>query len=213
MKTIQRLPIREQVYDAILGEILKGTYQHGDKLKDTDLALEYGISRTPVREALIRLEREGYLVNHLNRGFEVLRLDKKTGLEVYEIFAELQHFAITNTRSFAPDVLETMTKINDRFKEPSLSPYDRFQLDIEWHSLVMSQCDNKTLMEMLLPFKNKIMWYESQYLSKSGSITVSWNDHCDVQRFIKEKQFKKAAAALKRNCLRTRDIILNVNES
>lgn len=213
MKTIQRLPIREQVYDAILGEILKGTYQHGDKLKDTDLAQEYGISRTPVREALIRLEREGYLINHLNRGFEVVRLDKKTVLEVYELFAELQHFALIKTRSFAPDVLGTMEEINERFKEPSLSTYDRFQLDIEWHSLVMSQCDNKTLMEILLPFKNKVMWYESQYLSDTGSITASWNDHRDVQTFIKEKQFDKAAAALARNCLRTRDIIESTNES
>lgn len=213
MTAIQRLPIRDQIYDALLGEILKGTYRHGDKLKDTDLAREYGISRTPVREALIRLEREGYLVNHLNRGFEVVRLDKRSVLEIYEIFAELQHFALAQTRSFDDTVLKTMVKLNDRFKEPALSSYERFRLDIEWHSLVMSQCNNKTLLEILKPFENKVMWYESQYLSDAVSITVSWNDHRDVQVFIKEKQFDKAATALKRNCLRTRDIIESENEA
>ena len=213
MTTIQRLPIRAQVYDAILGEILKGTYRHGDKLKDTDLAREYGISRTPVREALIRLEREGYLVNHLNRGFEVVRLDMKTVLEVYEIFAELQHFALAQTRSFDPEVLESMTKINDQFKDPTLRSHERFQLDVEWHMLVMSQCGNNTLHEIIQPFKNKVMWYESQYLSDTASISVSWNDHQEVQRFIAEKQFEQAAAALRRNCLRTKDIIESAHGS
>jgi DNA-binding GntR family transcriptional regulator len=213
MTTIQRHPIRDQIYDAILGEILKGTYRHGDKLKDTDLAREYGISRTPVREALIRLEREGYLVNHLNRGFEVVRLDKKTVLEIYEIFAELQQFALAQTRSFDPEVLEAMTKINDQFKDTSLRSYGRFQLDIEWHMLVMSQCGNNTLHEILQPFKNKVMWYESQYLSNEASISVSWNDHREVQRLIAEKQFEQAAAALRRNCLRTKDIIESAHKS
>jgi DNA-binding GntR family transcriptional regulator len=212
-KIIKRLPIRDQLYDLILGEIHNGTYKHGDKLKDTELAKEYGVSRTPVREALIRLEREGYIVNHLNRGFEVIRIEKKTVLEIYTIFAELQHFALTQTQIFNDDVLAAMVKVNDRFKEPSLSSYERFKLDIEWHSMVISQCDNQTLLEILKPFENKVIWYESQYLSDATSITVSWNDHQVVQRLIKEKQFNKAAVALRRNCLRTKDIIENSNIS
>lgn len=206
---LQRSPIRDQLYASILAEIHQGTYKHGAKLKDTEIAKVYGVSRTPVREALIRLEREGYLVNHLNRGFEVVRIAKKTALELYALFAELQHFALAQTQSFDDEVLNTMVEINARFKEPSISAYERFKLDVEWHRLVMSQCDNQTLLEILKPFENKVIWYESQYLSDATSITTSWNDHQEVQRFIREKQFAQAAGALRRNCLRTKDIIEN----
>ena len=83
--TITREPLREQVHRAIVGRILREDLAPGARISDSVLAQELGVSRTPVREALLRLEREGFLDVDVGRGFFVKPLSAGEVREVYPI--------------------------------------------------------------------------------------------------------------------------------
>src|SRR4028119_956924 len=95
--TITRVPLREQVHHAIIGRILREELAPGARLSDSALAGELGVSRTPVREALLRLEREGFLEVDVGRGFFVKPLSAGEVREVYPILWTLEVLALRTT--------------------------------------------------------------------------------------------------------------------
>ena len=207
MIKIARTPIREQVYEWILEEIITGTHPAGSKLRDSDLAKASGVSRTPVREALIRLEREGYLVNHLNRGFEVVSTKKETILEIYAIIAELESFALGQIESIPDPVVDTLTVINGEFEKTGIPLFDRITLDIRWHAALLSTCRNETLIQLIHTLKKKTMWFEITYMKDTESVRISSGDHHRIVTLAQKARMTPAAALLKLNCLRSKNVI------
>ena len=212
MKKIKRVAIREQIYAWVLEAIINGTFPAGQKLMDTELAKEYGISRTPVREALVRLEKEGYVTNHLNRGFEVTKIKKETILEIYDLVAELEAYALGQIPALAAKTTKALAKINNEFKKPGVNAFTLIQLDTRWHGLLVEQCRNSTLIQVIQSLKKKTFWFEIGYMKDMESIAASGSDHREILRLIKENKIAAAASLLKRNCLRTRISIENQKE-
>src|SRR4029450_574097 len=68
---ITRVPLRDQIYHEVLARIHRGDLSPGSRVRDTTLAQQLGVSRTPVREALLRLSREGVLDIETGRGFRL----------------------------------------------------------------------------------------------------------------------------------------------
>lgn len=87
---LEKTPLYEQAYQAILRDILAGSLGPGQRLTDTMLAERLGISRTPIREAIRRLENEGILIGQLNRGVSVFRPTAEDVLEIYAIRASVE---------------------------------------------------------------------------------------------------------------------------
>jgi len=71
---ITRERLSADVHEELLGQIVRGLFAPGQRLKDTELAERLGVSRTPVREALLRLEREGFISSQKHLGFSVKEL-------------------------------------------------------------------------------------------------------------------------------------------
>jgi DNA-binding GntR family transcriptional regulator len=207
MKKIARSPIREQLYEWILGEIISGVHPVGTKLRDTDLAKASGVSRTPVREALIRLEREGYLINHLNRGFEIVAVKKETILELYSIIAELEAYALSQVERIDAKTIDTLTDLNAKFKRPGMALLDKITLDVRWHAVLLSSCPNETLVQLIQALKKKTMWFEITYMKDTESVMISSDDHRQIVALVKKGRIAQAAAVLKLNCLRTRNAV------
>lgn len=74
MNLIDQLPLADRAYDALMVEFMSGTLRPGQRLKIDALARNLGISHTPVREALVRLERTGFVERQARRGYVVARL-------------------------------------------------------------------------------------------------------------------------------------------
>lgn len=87
---LAKTPLYEQAYQAILRDILAGSLGPGQRLTDTMLAERLGISRTPIREAIRRLENEGILIGQLNRGVSVFRPTVDDVMEIYAIRASVE---------------------------------------------------------------------------------------------------------------------------
>src|SRR4051812_17116431 len=87
---LQRTPLRDEVYRHLLDRVYTGHLPAGTRVKDTDVARDLGVSRTPVREALLRLAREGVLRADAGRGFQVRHLDGTEMRETGSVLSALE---------------------------------------------------------------------------------------------------------------------------
>ena len=88
METLRR-PLKDHVYDYISSRIDAGELSAGDRVSEQAICDAMGVSRTPVREALIQLASDGYLDNLPRRGFRVRGFDQQNAVEVFEIMGPL----------------------------------------------------------------------------------------------------------------------------
>jgi GntR family transcriptional regulator of vanillate catabolism len=105
----------EEVVDALRRMVLDGTLEAGAKLREVELASRFQVSRTPIREALVALEREGLLVYEMNRGFSVRPFSLKDLGEAYEMRALLEGHAcrVTAERGLSIDDERTLVDCID----------------------------------------------------------------------------------------------------
>jgi DNA-binding GntR family transcriptional regulator len=94
--------VREKVYGAIREAIITGTYRPAQRLVEAEVASRLGVSKTPVREALYRLEQEGLVESARNRGFSVRVITSAEVREVYEL-RELYEGACARAAASSPE--------------------------------------------------------------------------------------------------------------
>ena len=98
METLRK-PLKDHVYDYISSRIDAGELSAGDRLSEQAICDAMGVSRTPVREALIQLASDGYLDNLPRRGFRVRGFDQQNAVEVFEIMGPLDGPSASNSIS------------------------------------------------------------------------------------------------------------------
>ncbi|HEY9016345.1 MAG TPA: GntR family transcriptional regulator, partial [Gemmatimonadales bacterium] len=133
---ISREPLRDQAYRAILDRVHRGELLPGTRIKDTTLASQLGVSRTPVREALLQLAQEGVLQADIGRGFRVGRLDPTEMRETGLILSHLEMLALKTSAELPSDRLQRLLEI-DRELAQTRGDADRVvALEEEWHRVL-----------------------------------------------------------------------------
>jgi DNA-binding GntR family transcriptional regulator len=105
LKQEDLMPIRDRAYLQIKEAILKGVYSPGERLIERQLAGDLGISRTPIREALLRLEDHGFVKTVPRRGVVVSEISRDEILEVFDVLASLEALAFR----LAAEKMDTFT--------------------------------------------------------------------------------------------------------
>lgn len=177
MKTIERIPIRDQIYHQVLELIVKGQIASGARIKDTELAGQLGISRTPVRETLLRLEREGFLRNALGKGFTVSPLELREIEEAYPILGTLEALGLASSGAPASADLDSLAGLNERMTAPEADPGRLIELDNEFHSRLLARCVSRRLVSIVADLKKTVRRYEYAYMSNRSFIGESAGDH------------------------------------
>lgn len=165
-------PLREAVYARIVTLLSTGRLSPGMSVTEAALSRSLDVSRTPVREALLRLEAEGVVHSSLARGFVVRPLSDREVSEVYPILAALEALAVRS----APRPLETAE--HDRLAglldelEASGDAVARRALDTAFHTGLISLCGNQHLQEAIAKLRTSLSRYEIAYmqhtLARSG---------------------------------------------
>ncbi len=148
----QRKPLRDDVQKEILNRIVDGRLAAGSRINETHLAVDMGLSRTPLREAMISLVAKQYLSSDMGRGFAVPPLDPVQFREIQAMLSRLEPFALSEASALSSQtVMELYNLINRaRMKlgsEP-IWPQQAEALTIlvyQWSTLVMSHGPNQTL--------------------------------------------------------------------
>lgn len=197
--TITRVPLREQVHRAIVERILREELAPGARTSDLVLAQELGVSRTPVREALLRLEGEGFLEAAPGRGFFVKALSAGEVREVYPILWTLEVLALRSSGPPSPAGLAELGRINAELAELAETgddPERRIELDVAWYRTLLEGCGNQQLMALIASLKAVIRRYEYAYMQNAGLIPVSTRAHDEIARTVARGDVDAAAPLL-----------------
>jgi DNA-binding GntR family transcriptional regulator len=197
--TITREPLREQVHRAIVGRILREDLAPGSRISDSVLAQELGVSRTPVREALLRLEREGFLDVDVGRGFFVKPLSAGEVREVYPILWTLEVLALRSSPPPGARTVAELDRINAELGLAGADPERRIELDLAWHRTLLEGCANQQLLALIASLKAVIRRYEYAFMQNAGLISVSTRAHDEIARCVARGDVEAAIPLLESN--------------
>jgi len=190
--------VRERLVVALRERIVSGRLGAGEKLNERVLSLALKASRTPLREALLRLEREGLVRSDLRRGFTVEPLSAKEVRETYPILARLECLAVEGSAELLPVLVPKLTKINREFAR-SRSAVQALDLDTLWHDTLMGRSTNRRLMEMVATLRRAIRRYELIYMGDADLTGISVAQHEDIIAAIRSKDLRATLAAIELN--------------
>jgi DNA-binding GntR family transcriptional regulator len=194
---ISRKRLSSDVHQELLGQIVKGRYAPGQRLKDTELAEELGVSRTPVREALLRLEREGFISAQKHLGFSVKGLQESEILEVYPLVKLLECSALDSAALPNAAKIARLTEIGRCLKQEGSDPLRRIELDSAWHETLLEGSDNQHLKRILADLKRILLRYEYAFMQDDELVAESAAEHDAIADVLAAGDRKKAVKLLR----------------
>jgi DNA-binding GntR family transcriptional regulator len=201
--SLPRRLLRDEAYDRISAAIVRGELTPGEKLNDQALASWLGISRTPVREALSRLERTGLVRTVPGRETVVSELDLKMADAAVRVAAVLHSLAVREaTPLITPEDLEAMRAANDALE---VALHERkvpaaIAADDAFHEVVLRRCGNPVLvsaLEQVMPLLRR-----AEHLRFGAFLTPdSVPQHVEILQALQDADPEAAAEAAQRNWL------------
>ncbi|MDJ1134301.1 GntR family transcriptional regulator [Streptomyces iconiensis] len=197
---IERRPLREQVKDEILELLGQGRLDAGEPINEIQLAEEVGVSRTPLREALISLEREGIITSERGKGFRFAPIGARELRDVTAILISLESLALElsppeHLATIAPRLLEEARA----FSAPQ-APHGTIERhDDAWHDLLLSGCPNERLMDMIASLKLTLHRYERVLVPDEEILQRAAEEHELIAQHLQAGRLGEAVVALKAN--------------
>lgn len=147
------VPIRDKVFDYIKNAILKGELKSGERIVERDLAEKLKISRTPIREALFRLESIGFVKTIPRRGVVVSKMTKEEIIEIFSILSYLESLAVRLAAEKLDEEYEIkldllIQKINDALTG-AMSDKNHVQTHMEAREIIHHAAKSPRLHEIL----------------------------------------------------------------
>jgi len=204
-----RGPLREDVRRVLLDMIIRGDLPAGSAVNERRLAEELGISRTPLREALLHLEREGLVELRPRRGWAVVALTRSVAEEVYPILAELEGLAMRESDLvLLQREVSELKEINGAMEASKEDPVACQQLDDEFHCILLSTCQNRRLLDLIASLKRIVHRFEYAYMRDTGSVIISVREHAEIISAVESGAYDLAARLLRDNWLRGMRVLL-----
>jgi len=211
IKVSKRKSLREEVYESLKKSILHGKLKGGQRLIEETLADQIGISRTPVREAFHKLERDDLVTRLPKGGFAVREFTKEDVEEIFGIRSALESYA-----SYLASLHITLEKISQLEKkvkelEDALEKRDDekfIQLNTEFHDLIYKSCKSKKLIEMINNFRDYFYRYRSALIHTEKGMNYSIEDHRRMLEAMKKKNPRLVERLVRNHLARGKELII-----
>lgn len=190
-----RIPLRARVRTAVVRLLEDGTLVD-TRVRDTSLAALLGVSRTPVREALLDLARVGILVSDHGRGFRLAPLDPAEIRETGQMLGSLEALALRTAAPLAPEALEALdagVAAIEAARGDALLVLDRNEA---WHLALIDGCPNRRLRVQLVELRAATRRYVLAYLRDAGRLGLATGGHRRVLAALRGGDREAAALAL-----------------
>lgn len=151
---------REVVYDKVIEYINSGKITYGERLTEGQLAKEFNVSRTPVREALLQLEKKGLLVIRLNAGATVKKISVQQIVETYNIVSVLEGYAVETAAAVIKDSdFSYLTKLQKKMEKfAQQRDYFHFaEKNSEFHAFFVKKANSRVLSEAIADMRSRIL--------------------------------------------------------
>lgn len=194
------LPLRDVVFNTLRRAILRGELVPGQRLMEIRLADQMGVSRTPVREAIRKLELEGLVVMVPRKGAEVAHISGKNLRDVLEVRRALEELAgeLACERMTTED-FKKLEQANLKFA--SVLDSDDItvlgQADEEFHGLIYQATDNDRLVQMVNHLREQMYRYRIEHLKNKSQRTILLQEHQDIMRALSARDVEAVRRAIR----------------
>ncbi len=193
---IDRRNLRDQVREQLTEWLADGRLRAGQHLDEGALARALGVSRTPVREALAGLAREGLIEAVPRHGFQVPALAAETVQELFPLIGALEGLAIRLAGRSLPELAAPLAEIQARLAVAQLTPRQRWDLDRRWHETLSSRHNNRELAASLERLRGRIRHYEGLWGRPAAEQESLRAEHDAIIVLVTEGQAERAAEAV-----------------
>jgi len=176
-------PIRELIYEYIRKMIFNGELKEGERLVEKDLAEKLKVSRTPVREALRKLETEGLVVHLPRKGVVVKGFSKEDVIEIYSIRKSLEALAISFTvQNITEKEIEKLKNLNERMKEAAEEEDAEklFELLREFNRVLIESCRMPRLISLINTYREYLERFRVVTMSKKERKLLALKEHDEI---------------------------------
>ncbi len=183
-------PLREIVFESLREAIISGVLKPGERMMEIQLADEMGVSRTPVREAIRKLELEGFVVMIPRKGAYVAGISLKDIADVFEIRAALEGLAAgLAAERITEEELEEMERMMVR-KAEIIENNDLesiVEVDTAFHDILFKASRNERLVQILSNLREQIQRFRTTSLAVPGRMKEALEEHRKIVEVLSER--------------------------
>lgn len=190
------------VIDLVIARIDAGTLLPGQPIDEKEMMTECAVSRTPVREALIRLEADGLVQRHARKGAVIFQPNVAEFLTILEVHANLESFAAglaaqRITDDVAAELRTIVSACEDHAqRHGNKDPAGYYQLNLQFHEVIVRAARNDVLANMVKTNARKLMAYYRMRYRNPGAAVASAQDHGHIAAHILGHRASEAQAAM-----------------
>jgi DNA-binding GntR family transcriptional regulator len=212
LSTLKKENLGNQVFGQVKGMILRGEIPPGKRIIESEIADFMGISRTPVREAVHKLEAEGFLRALPKGGYVVRGLSLSDIEETFDIRSILESFAahLAAIRYTDEELLPLSEKIEEFQKH--LDRHDLKELtriNTDFHELLYALSRSPRLIKMIHGLRDDIFLLRKVILNSEEMAHLSNKDHKEIIKAIRKREAKKVEMLVREHILRGKEFVLN----
>ncbi len=188
-------PLRELVLEALREAILNGTLQPRERLMEIQLAEELGVSRTPIREALRKLEQEGFIIMIPRKGAYVSDFSLRDLEDTFEVRRSLEGLSaeLCAERATEEEISEMERLLEQKALAISANDMEKLlEVDTAFHELLYQCSRNKRLINTLSILREQIERFRSASLQYPGRMTRSLEEHRAIFAAIRARDGETA---------------------
>lgn len=194
------LPLRDVVFNTLRHAILKGELEPGERLMEIALAQKLGVSRTPIREAIRKLELEGLVVMVPRKGAEVADITEKDLRDVLEVRTALEELSIELAmKNMNDDDYKQLAEANKLFAKDSEGD-DLIKIaeaDVAFHELMYMATGNKRLIQIINNLREQMYRYRLEYIKDKSTHARLVDEHNRIIDAMVKNDVAAAKAAIK----------------
>jgi DNA-binding GntR family transcriptional regulator len=200
-KLINR-PLYENVAERLREQIFSHELAPGDWLDEQSLANDFGISRTPMREAIKVLASEGLVTTKMNKGAYVTEVDRRDLEQIFTILSLLEGQAAKETAIKATEV--QLTQLDNLHHRLEKAAADRdieqfFEVNVKFHDLIQEIAGNKWMNGVIVDLRKVLKLQRRGSLSRSGRLLSSLVEHREILQAILKRDATAAEAAMRKH--------------
>jgi DNA-binding GntR family transcriptional regulator len=199
------------LYHQLLEEVLEGDLKPGQILVESTLGQRFGVSRTPIREALRMLEQDGVL-ERVNRGMRVRETSAEEVLEIYGVRAILEAAAARDAASRRTDFdLVTLERIMDQMSEArGATPDEMAAINRAFHRAIWQAARNRTLTDLLERLAVHLRRYPATTYRRTGRWEEALEEHRLILESIRAGDADAAAEVAEKHMWAARNVRLDM---
>ncbi|MGF9715161.1 GntR family transcriptional regulator [Paenibacillus naphthalenovorans] len=189
-------PIRDKVYEYIKQAIVQGVYKSGERIIERELADQLNVSRTPIREALFRLESQGFVKTLPRKGVIVSKLSPEEVIEIFTILSALESLAMKLASQKAePHHREELTKIIEEIDHALAQPnfeQEHWHFHFKINDIICRAMQSPRLTQMLDGLSDYIRAFVHLGYELPGRMRKAMEEHRDLARAVRDGEAELA---------------------